>query len=39
MQSGKILLGIKRGGATILNPPRPFSIEKHDQLIFLMESI
>ena len=35
MQSGKILLGIKRGGATILNPPKPFSIEKHDQLIFI----
>ena len=39
MNEGKVLLGVKRGGATILNPPRPFSIEKHDQLIILMESI
>lgn len=35
MEKGKILLGIKRGGATILNPPQPFTIERHDQLIFI----
>jgi len=35
MHKGKVLLGIKRGGATILNPPTPFSIEKHDQLIMI----
>ena len=35
MQAGQTLLGVKRGGATILNPPQPFSIEKHDQLIFI----
>ncbi|KAA9019939.1 potassium channel family protein [Niallia endozanthoxylica] len=35
LQEGKILLGVKRGGATILNPPQPFSIEKHDQLIII----
>ena len=28
MQTGKILLGIKRGGATILNPPKPFQLKK-----------
>ncbi len=39
MNEGKVLLGVKRGGATILNPPRPFLIEKNDQLIILMESI
>jgi voltage-gated potassium channel len=39
MNEGKVLLGVKRGGATILNPPRPFLIEKNDQLIVLMESI
>ena len=33
MNEGKVLLGVKRGGATILNPPRPFLIEKNDQLI------
>ena len=35
MNEGKVLLGIKRGGATILNPPQPFLIEKHDQLILI----
>ena len=35
MNEGKYYLGIKRGGATILNPPKPFSIEKNDQLIFI----
>lgn len=35
MQKGKTLLGIKRGGATLLNPPHPFSIEKNDQLILI----
>jgi voltage-gated potassium channel len=39
MNEGKVLLGVKRGEATILNPPRPFLIEKNDQLIILMESI
>ena len=39
MNEGMVLLGVKRGGATILNPPRPFLIEKNDQLIILMESI
>nr|WP_234978363.1 potassium channel family protein [Bacillus tuaregi] len=35
LQDGRLLLGVKRGGATILNPPQPFSIEKHDQLIII----
>lgn len=35
LKNGKVLLGIKRGEATILNPPQPFSIEKNDQLILL----
>lgn len=35
LKNGMVLLGIKRGGATILNPPRPFSIEKNDQLILI----
>ncbi|WP_338449255.1 potassium channel family protein [Niallia oryzisoli] len=35
IQEGRLLLGIKRGGATILNPPHPFLIEKHDQLIII----
>ncbi len=39
MNEGKVLLGVKRGEATILNPPRPFIIEKNDQLIVLMESM
>ncbi|WP_394239485.1 potassium channel family protein [Niallia oryzisoli] len=34
-QEGRLLLGVKRGGATILNPPHPFTIEKHDQLIII----
>lgn len=35
LQEGKILLGVKRGGATILNPPQPFLIEKYDRLIII----
>jgi voltage-gated potassium channel len=35
LNEGRILLGVKRGGATILNPPRPFLIEKNDQLIII----
>lgn len=35
IQEGRLLLGIKRGGATIINPPRPFLIEKHDRLIII----
>ncbi|XTP55452.1 potassium channel family protein [Niallia sp. Krafla_26] len=35
MQNGQTLLGIKRGEATILNPPQPFFIERNDQLIFI----
>ncbi len=34
-QEGLTLLGVKRGGATILNPPKPFAIEKKDQLILI----
>lgn len=35
INEGKILLGVKRGEATILNPPQPFMIEKNDQLIII----
>ena len=35
VNEGRALLGVQRGGATILNPPRPFLIEKHDQLIII----
>ncbi|MCQ6276504.1 potassium channel protein [Bacillus sp. V3B] len=35
LNEGKALLGIQRGEATILNPPQPFLIEKHDQLIII----
>lgn len=35
LREGKILMGVKRGEATILNPPEPFIIEKHDQLIII----
>lgn len=35
LQKGVVLLGIKRGNATILNPPRPFMIEKNDLLILI----
>jgi voltage-gated potassium channel len=35
LHEGRALLGIQRGGATILNPPQPFLIEKHDQLIII----
>lgn len=34
-QKGNVLLGIKRGEATILNPPHPFILERNDQLILL----
>lgn len=34
-QNGSVLLGIKRGEATILNPPQPFILEKNDQLILI----
>jgi voltage-gated potassium channel len=32
---GRLLLGIKRGKATMLNPSPPFIIEKHDWLILI----
>jgi voltage-gated potassium channel len=35
LHNGRILLGIKRGDSTLLNPPRPFMIEKNDQLIVI----
>lgn len=35
LNEGRVLLGIKRGGATLLNPPQPFVIEKHDHLIII----
>ncbi|WP_338471951.1 NAD-binding protein [Niallia sp. XMNu-256] len=35
LEEGMTLLGVKRGGATILNPPKPFAIEKKDQLILI----
>ncbi|MBB6444986.1 potassium channel family protein [Bacillus benzoevorans] len=38
LKNGVVLLGIKRGEATILNPPQPFSIEKNDQLILIRSS-
>ncbi len=34
-QKGNALLGIKRGEATILNPPQPFILERNDQLILI----
>ncbi len=34
-QNGSVLLGIKRGEATILNPPQSFILEKNDQLILI----
>nr|WP_254119713.1 potassium channel family protein [Bacillus sp. FJAT-29790] len=36
MNEGILLLGIKREEGTFLNPPHPFNIEHHDQLIVIM---
>lgn len=36
MQTGILLLGIKRGEETLLNPPPPFTIAKNDQLIVIV---
>lgn len=35
LKEGNVLLGIKRGNATILNPPQPFMLEKNDHLILI----
>lgn len=36
MKEGILLLGIKRGEETLLNPPHPFTINQQDQLIVIM---
>ncbi|MFC0414369.1 potassium channel family protein [Cytobacillus solani] len=36
MKEGILLLGIKRGEETLLNPPHPFTIIHQDQLIVIM---
>jgi len=36
IQDGALLLGVKRGEATILNPPHPFKIIPKDQLIIIL---
>lgn len=36
MKEGILLLGIKRGEETVLNPPHPFTIIHQDQLIVIM---
>ena len=36
MNKGILLLGIKRGEETILNPPHPFNIIQYDQLIIIV---
>ncbi|KAB2334693.1 potassium channel protein [Cytobacillus depressus] len=36
IQDGILLLGVKRGEKTLLNPPHPFHIQTEDQLIVIM---
>lgn len=36
IQDGILLLGVKRGEETLLNPPHPFTIIPHDQLIVII---